>query len=156
MEPNLFGMQDEESTRAQTGGAQTLPQDDARLIAAYERAGRTLDALPYTREFEEIAGELAAAGDRRTPREIFHRLHNLRKAGKLPRLGRAEDTPVRLTPEDEALLVELVTTAAGSLGQRDRLPCTPAFEELAVSFNARTGRNVAPHDLWRLIAKLAK
>jgi hypothetical protein len=152
MERTLFGDAAPEPLARETAAH----QHDALLIATYEQFGRTLDALPYTSEFERLHAALAAAGDTRSRREVFHRLHNLRKAGKLPRLGRAEDTPVRLTPEDEALLIDLVATAAGSLGQRDRLPFTPAFDDLNITFNARTGRDLQPHDLWRLIAKLAK
>ncbi|MFT5423675.1 MAG: cephalosporin-C deacetylase-like acetyl esterase [Phycisphaerales bacterium] len=128
---------------------------DAALIGAYERAGRTLDSLPYTPEFASIFEAAHAAGFA-TERDTFHRLHNLRKAGKLPRLGKAPDSPPAIEPEEEAALVELVTEAAGSLGQRDRLPFTPEFDLVAERFSEQTGRALTPHDLWRLIAKLAK
>lgn len=134
----------------------TLAPEDQRLIEHYVRAGRTLDALPYTAEFEHLYQALSAVGDTRGRRAIFHRLHNLRKTRRLPRLGRADDTPVRLTPEDESLLAQLVTGAAGSLGQRDRLPYTPQFDDLHAVFYERTGRSLNHHDLWRLIARLAK
>lgn len=130
-------------------------QRDAALIGAYEHAGRTLDSLPYTREFDTIYVAAHAAGFA-SERETFHRLHNLRKAGKLPRLGKAPDSPPAIEPEEEAVLVELVTAQTGSLGQRDRLPFTPEFDALAERFTERTGRTLSPHDLWRLIAKLAK
>jgi len=128
---------------------------DAELIKAYERAGRTLDSLPYTGEFEAIFEHAHAAGFA-SERDTFHRLHNLRKAGRLPRLGKAPDSPPAIEPEEEAVLVELVASAAGSLGQRDRLPFTPEFDAVAERFSERTGRTLSPHDLWRLIAKLAK
>ena len=54
------------------------------------------------------------------------------------------------------MLRQLVIDAAGSLGQRDQLPYTPGFDDLNAQFNAGTGRSLAPHDLWCLIAKLAK
>lgn len=137
-------------------GAPGFAPEDQRLIEQYEKTGRTLDALPYTPEFEAMYQSLAAGGDRRERREIFHRLHNLRKASRLPRLGRTEEPPVRLAPEDETALSELVAAKVGSLGQRDRLPYTPDFDDVLVMFNERTTRQLDPYTLWRLIAKLAK
>jgi hypothetical protein len=61
-----------------------------------------------------------------------------------------------VTPEDEALLADLVRGAVGTLGQRDQLLYDPRFDALVQAFNARTGRNLSPHDVWRLVAKLAK
>lgn len=127
---------------------------DAALVAAYERAGRTLDDLPYTDEFEALYAEVSAAGFDR--RGAFHRLHTLRKAGRLPRLGRVATRPTRVEPEEEAALLELVVAEAGSVGQRDQLPFTEGFDRVLAAFNARTGRDLRPHDLWRLIARLAK
>src|SRR5262249_38884350 len=137
-------------------GDMPLPaqESDDRLIAAYTGAGRTLDDLPYTEDFERL---FAAAGEGGgSPRAIFHRLHNLRKAGKLPKLGRPATKPPRIDPGDEAALSGLVVGAVGSLGQRDQLPYTPEFDRLVEVFNQRTGRNLTPHDIWRLVAKLAK
>lgn len=139
------------------GPAAPLPADEDRaLIAAYEEAGRTLDDLPYTPELERILGAVGAAGSGRDARAIFHRLHTLRKAGKLPRLGRAAAKPPAITADEEARLTEAVIGAVGTLGQRDQLPYTPEFDALVERFNAGTGRALAPHDVWRLIAKLAK
>ena len=63
---------------------------------------------------------------------------------------------VRLSPKEEKSLEEMVISAVGSLGQRDQLPFTPAFDTLVESFNEKTGRSLDPHGVWRLIAKLAK
>jgi len=127
----------------------------AVLIAAYEHAGRTLDDLPYTPEWASLYAAVGEATGKRE-REVFHSLHNLRKAGKLPRLGRAASTPPRIDAEEEAQLRERVVGQVGSLGQRDRLPFTPEFDRLVLEFNSATGRELSPHDVWRLIAKLAK
>ncbi len=135
------------------GAADELDGDDAVLVAVYQRMGRTLDDLPYTPELDSIC---AAVGREREPRAVFHRLHNLRKAGKLPRMGRAETSPVRLEPGEEELVLALVREKIGSVGQRDQLPFTPAFDEALERFNAETGRSLDRHTLWRLIAKLAK
>ncbi len=134
-------------------GAGVLTKDaDAALIAAYERAGRTLDALPYTREFDALLREL----DCPNARDTLHRLQTLRKSGRLPKLGRTTDRPPTIEPEQERLLTELVVAAAGTMGARDRLPHTPEFDALAERFNRETGLDLSHHDLWRVIAKLAK
>lgn len=130
--------------------------EDERLIHAYESAGRTLDDLPYTLEFEKLLAEADAAARGRTGREVLSRLLNMRKAGRLPKLGRAPASPVRVDPEEEAKLSDMVVEAAGGLGQRDRLPYTDGFDRIVERFNAETGRSLSPHELWRLVARLAK
>lgn len=129
---------------------------DEAIIGAYEQAGRTLDDLPYTDEFEQLIASVRQTDPEAQYREVFHRLHNLRKAGKLPRLGRAPSTPYTLSYEDEQLLIRLVQESAGSLGQRDQLPYTDDFDQLAGTFQRETGLNLDRHALWRVIAKLAK
>jgi cephalosporin-C deacetylase-like acetyl esterase len=151
---------------AATGGAQAAlfaadaPTDarDRAIVDAYAAAGRTLDALPYTPEFDRLCAAVrtTVGAPHDEPRTLLHRLHTLRKAGRLPKLGAAADKPPRIDAAHEAVLVELVTELAGSLGQRDRLPHTPAFDDLAERFRARTGLDLARRDLWRIIARLAK
>lgn len=145
-------------TGAQSGLFGEEPSRDAldqRLVEVYSRAGRTLDDLPYTPQWAALFAELEPATGLRE-REVFHRLHNLRKAGKLPRMGRASSSPPAIDRDQEADLAERVTGLVGSLGQRDRLPFTPEFDRLVLEFNGATGRDLGPHDVWRLIAKLAK
>jgi len=138
------------------GDAFAIGIDDLRLVDAYGQVGRTLDDLPYTQEFERIYlaidGEKAGVGKR----DVFHRLHNLRKAGKLPKTGRTTASPARIQPQEESFLEEMVITLVGSLGQRDQLPFTAKFDSLVEAFNQRFGRSLEPHDVWRLVAKLAK
>jgi hypothetical protein len=131
------------------------PDADEALKLAYLSTGRTLDDLPYTPEFDAIYRAVGAerAGSRR---DIFHRLHNLRKAGKLGRVGAAATRPPVITDDDEQVLRGLVERSVGSLGQRDQLPFTPVMDRLMQDFNARTGRSLDAHTVWRLIAKLAK
>jgi hypothetical protein len=124
------------------------------LIVAYQSTGRTLDDLPYTDDFARLHRSLPrGSGDQR---QVFHRLHNLRKAGKLPRLGKPETMPPKITAEEEEALRGLVVRAVGTLGQRDRLPYTSAMDALVQQFNAASGRSLDPHTVWRLVAKLAK
>lgn len=130
--------------------------DWSALVRAYEECGRTLDDLPYTSEFERLHEAAKACAGEMTAREAFRRLHNLRKAGRLARVGRAESTPVRLTNEEELWLAERVKREVGSLGQRDQLPYSPEFDRMAEAFNAQTGRSLDAHSVWRLVAKLAK
>ncbi|MCC6949995.1 MAG: hypothetical protein IT433_00970 [Phycisphaerales bacterium] len=128
---------------------------DDRLLAAYVEVGRTLDDLPYTEEFEKLVAVLGGEGAV-ARREVLHRLQNLRKATRLPRLGRAASPSIKVTQDEESLLVALVTEQAGTLGQRDQLVYDPRFDTLTERFNARTGRSLSRHDLWRLVAKLSK
>ncbi|MGE3108254.1 MAG: argininosuccinate lyase [Phycisphaerales bacterium] len=150
------------ATPAGVNGATLFPGlatgglDEQVLIEAYGTIGRTLDDLPYTPEFDRLYR--AVDGDARgaTPREVFHRLHNLRKAGKLPKVGRTKVSPPRIDRKEEQVLERQVIEAVGSLGQRDQLPFTGTFDVLVEAFNQKTGRGLEPHDVWRLIAKLAK
>lgn len=134
--------------------------DDDLLTSVYQKQGRTLDDLPYTSEFEAIYaamyGDDADAPGVPTRAQVFHRLHNLRKAGKLPRLGRAVGERPRIEPEQEALLVSLVEAQVGAISKRDQLLYTPQFEQVCTAFNAQTGLTLDHHALWRLVAKLAK
>lgn len=127
--------------------------DEPRLIELYQSAHRTLDDLPYTDEFESIYDRLATSDSRA---DVFHRLHNLRKAGRLPRLGRAPGDRPHIDPDHETILIELVENAVGKLSLRDQLPYTDRFDALVTQFNTRAGLSLSPHDTWRLIAKLAK
>jgi hypothetical protein len=133
-----------------------LTEFDRLVLDAHAASGRTLDDLPYTDEFEGIYQALG--GDRcgKSRREVFHRLHNLRKASRLPRVGRSAPSVPQITRDDEELLSSLVVQQVGTLGQRDQLPFTPRFDLLAQQFNDRTGRSLGNHDVWRLVAKLAK
>lgn len=136
-------------------GADVLTRDrDAALIRAYERAGRTLDSLPYTETFETVVRESGSASG--SEREVLHRLHTLRKAGRLPRLGRAGERPPTIETDHERVLRGLVMEACGSMGARDRLPYTESFDRLAERFQRETGLALGRHELWRVIAKLAK
>lgn len=127
---------------------------DDLLISVFRKQGRTLDDLPYTPEFETL---YAAVGDGMGARsDVFHRLHNLRKAGRLPRMGRAASPPPRIAAAHETMLVTLVEDAVGSLSKRDQLIYAPQFDELVAAFNSLAGLNLATHDVWRIVAKLAK
>src|SRR4051794_18500961 len=59
------------------------------LIDVYVRTGRTADDLPYTPHFETLYKDYAAAhGEPKPTRgEVWRHLLNLRKGGKLPKLG---------------------------------------------------------------------
>lgn len=146
-ETNLFG---QDVTLA------SFDEFEKALSDAYASVGRTLDDLPYTSDFDRICAFALPLAPGKTPRDCFHKLANLRKAGKLVRVGRATSSAVKVTPEDEKLLTTLVAQHIGSLGQRDQLPYDPRLSTVAQAFAAQTGRDIQMHDLWRLIAKLAK
>lgn len=131
---------------------------DELLVSVYARQGRTLDDLPYTEEFEHIYEAMTGGGESAalSRQTLFHRLHNLRKAGKLPRLGKAQGSRPRLNPEQEAVLAGLVREHVGELSKRDQLLYTEAFDTIVNTFNTRAGLSLSAHDTWRIIAKLAK
>ncbi len=137
-------------------GISTLGLDDEMLIVAYGQVGRTLDDLPYTPEFERLYRAVDGEARGASQRDVLHRLHNLRKAGKLPKVGRTKIAPPRIDRKEEEFLERAVIDRTGSLGQRDQLPFTAKFDALVESFNQRFNRGLEPHDLWRLVAKLAK
>lgn len=144
--------------------------DDELLINVYQKQGRTLDDLPYTDEFESLYAAMYGPDGRDAPTpapgnqsgtpysraKVFHRLHNLRKAGKLPKLGRAKSSPPRIEPEQEQQLVAIVEQHLGPISKRDQLLYQPAFDDIVDTFNTATGLSLTHHDLWRIIAKLAK
>ena len=66
--------------------APPLTPEDERLITAYQRAGRPLDDLAYTEEFERLCLEVGANQSRQDRHQVFKRLLTLRKSGRLPSL----------------------------------------------------------------------
>jgi catechol 2,3-dioxygenase-like lactoylglutathione lyase family enzyme len=125
------------------------------LIDLYQQVGRTADDLPYTPDFEQIYNAYSTehAEPQPTRREVWRHLLNLRKGGKLPRLGEARSPSPQVSTDDEKNLRELL---GDDIGKRDRLPYTQRFDEIVDHFNRRRPRPLSPHLVWRLVAKLAK
>jgi catechol 2,3-dioxygenase-like lactoylglutathione lyase family enzyme len=126
-----------------------------KLIRVYEKLGRTADDLPYTPHFERLYSAYAAeyVGEKPTRRQAWRHLLNLRKSGKLPKLGEAPTPPPAASAEAIAQLRKLIGPA---MGRRDRLPYTEAFDKLVDAFNATQEKPLSPHLVWRLVARLAK
>jgi catechol 2,3-dioxygenase-like lactoylglutathione lyase family enzyme len=125
------------------------------LIQVYERIARTADDLPYTPHFETLYSAYAATyGESKPTRaEVWRHLLNLRKGGKLPKLGEARSRPPEVSAEDR----EKLRAALGEdIGKRDRLPYTKRFDEIVDAFNVTQQRPISPHLVWRLVATLAK
>jgi catechol 2,3-dioxygenase-like lactoylglutathione lyase family enzyme len=125
------------------------------LVKLYEKVGRTADDLPYTPHFETIYEPYAKAfGETQPDRaEVWRHLLNLRKAGKLPKLGDARSRPPQLESEQRDALRKLL---GDEMGRRDRLPYTARFEQIVDRFNAMLARPLSPHLVWRVVATLAK
>jgi catechol 2,3-dioxygenase-like lactoylglutathione lyase family enzyme len=125
------------------------------LIAVYEQIGRTADDLPYTPHFEKLYSTYAGKYPEPKPAraEVWRHLLNLRKGGKLPRMGDARSTPPEVSAED---LEKLRQMLGEEIGRRDRLPYTKRFDQLVDEFNKRQSRPISPHLVWRLVATLAK
>jgi catechol 2,3-dioxygenase-like lactoylglutathione lyase family enzyme len=125
------------------------------LINLYEKTARTADDLPYTPHFETLyKSYLSGLGEPKPTRgEVWRHLLNLRKAGKLPKLGPARSQPPEISPEERERLRALL---GPDLGKRDRLPYTDRFDHLVDEFNGTQVRKMSPHLVWRLVATLAK
>jgi len=125
------------------------------LSQIYVAIGRTADDLPYTPHFETLFNNYSARFPEPKPTraEVWRHLLNLRKGGKLPKLGEARSTPPPVSDEDRARLREML---GDDIGRRDRLPYTPRFDQLVDTFNRTQPRAISPHLVWRLVATLAK
>ncbi len=64
-----------------------LPEHDQLLVSLYEQLSRSVDDLAYSKEFEHLYEQLRAAGDKRAIGDVYRRLLNLRKAGRLSRVA---------------------------------------------------------------------
>lgn len=139
-----------------------LSPDEQQLVHAYQVIDRPLDDLPYTQAFEaEILGLDRGAGhltaeQRAHAHASLHTLQRLRKSGRLPRVTGKSSALLPLTPEDAGTLERLVLSEIDTLGQRDRLPYTPAMDRIVERFNAESGLACDHHAVWRKIAWLAK
>ncbi len=132
-----------------------VPAKRRLLAAVYEKIGRTADDLPYTPQFEELFNLYASQlpEPKPTHREVWRHLLNLRKAGKLPKLGEARSPSPEVSPEGVRIVKELL---GSDIGKRDRLPYSERFDKLVDDFNQTQERPLSPHLVWRLVAKLAK
>lgn len=152
LEPGAAGKQPQVEPRSLFGEPVLAAMDEA-LITAYTHAGRTLDDLPYTTAFASLCESLEAVG---REAEVWRQLTTLRKAGRLPRLGRSQSTPVRLDQDAEELVRDLLEDAVGSAGARDRLPYSDAFASMVTKLNAGAGLALEPYEVWRLVCRLVK
>ncbi len=133
----------------------TSSKPDA-LARIYQSVGRTADDLPYTPHFENLFNLYAAefgADTSPSRAEVWRHLLNLRKGGKLPKLGEARSPAPEVSPDDRSRLRQLLGDA---IGKRDRLPYTPRFDQIVEDFNKALPRAHSPHLVWRLVATLAK
>ena len=63
--------------------------DKAKIVELYGRTNKTVDRLPYTRQFEQLYEEYQATAERRLTRNQFWRaLSSRRKARQLVRKER--------------------------------------------------------------------
>jgi hypothetical protein len=132
-----------------------VPAKRTALIGVYEKIGRTADDLPYTPHFETLYSDYCAHYPDQKPSrgEVWRHLLNLRKGGKLPRLGEARSPAPEISQEEKTQLQKMLGDA---IGKRDRLPYTDRFEQLVNDFNQHRPRALSPHLVWRLVATLAK
>jgi hypothetical protein len=137
------------------GVAQRVTVKKDALIESYTKIGRTADDLPYTPHFESLYTAYARQhGDPPpTRQEVWRHVLNLRKAGKLPKMGEAKSKPPAVTAESRSMLRDML---GADIGKRDRLPYTDRFDQIVNDFNVTQKRKLSPHLVWRLVATLAK
>jgi catechol 2,3-dioxygenase-like lactoylglutathione lyase family enzyme len=136
-----------------------VPLDENRLVAIYEKIGRTADDLPYTPDFESLYEQYAAGLHEPRPdrAEVWRHVLTLRKRGGLPRVGSARSRPPQPEEAEIERLTNLLRDVLGAdLGRRDRLPYTDKFDKLVDDFNHGHRTKRSPHYVWRLIASMAK
>jgi predicted enzyme related to lactoylglutathione lyase len=135
--------------------------DRVKLMDIYVRIARTADDLPYTPHFEQLyslyvralSADHQLTHNKPTHNDVWRELLNMRKAGKLPRLGPATSKPPVIDAQDKKRLRDLL---GADIGKRDRLPYTPRFDALVSAFNTAFARAYSPHVVWRIVATLAK
>src|SRR5579862_2691589 len=109
--------------------APPLAPEDEKLVAAYEKIGKPLDLLPFTDDFEKLMNELEQEATDEKKAEIFRRLLNLRKAGRLPRANSIIDAAaegIPISADDQ----ELLSAYKRIDRPLDALPYTEYFEKL--------------------------
>ncbi|HZZ42325.1 MAG TPA: VOC family protein [Tepidisphaeraceae bacterium] len=137
------------------GIEQRSPTNRDLLSKLYVKVARTADDLPYTPHFETLfTGYIKDLPDPKPTRaEVWRHLLNMRKAGKLPKLGEARSPAPEISPEHRQSLRDMLST---DIGRRDRLPYSPRFDQLVDQFNKTQPKPLSPHLVWRLVATLAK
>ena len=137
------------------GVAIKAPVRHEKLVEIYLKIARTADDLPYTPQFESLYEQYIDDFPEPKPdrAEVWRHLLTTRKSGKLPKLGEAKSRPPEVLPEARD---RLRTLLGKDIGKRDRLPYTVRFDEISAQFTRGMRRTMSPHQLWRLIATLAK
>jgi hypothetical protein len=66
-----------------------LSQEDQRLVDCYVKIGKPLDRLAYSDEFEKLVDMFRGTSNNSLSEKylLYQRLLQLRKQGRLPRLG---------------------------------------------------------------------
>lgn len=64
-----------------------LSSEEQQLVDLYVRTNCSLDALPYTEEFERLVQEFCGEETREARHNVFMQLLRLRKQGRLPRIS---------------------------------------------------------------------
>jgi hypothetical protein len=70
-----------------TWTAAPLDIKDEELVNAYVNAGKTLDSLPYTDDFNRLVEKVRASNSDSDKHAVFMRLLTLRKQGRLPHVA---------------------------------------------------------------------
>ncbi len=114
------------------------------------------DALPYSPEFPKFHSKFAKLTDLKwEERDLWEAITTIAKPGGFAgKTGRktAPRTP-SLTEEEQ---LEVLRLCPEGIGNRDRYPYTPRFDELHARFRKLTGRQLSKHEFWRAFSRVAK
>jgi len=133
--------------------APALSDEDQRLVEAYRKAGKPLDWLAYSKEFEELARDVLGNPMEEDKAQLFRRLLNLRKRARLPRTVSA-DVPAHrglVSPEDQDLI-----SAYLQVGKTiDALPYTDDFDRL-IDLLGKPTTQAIKHSVFQHLLSLRK
>lgn len=134
--------------------APPLTDEDKKLIDAYESAGKPLDRLPYTSEFDQLAKDVGAAQSKKEKHKVFLRLLHLRKASLLPHANTIVDSlpeSIPLSAEDE----ELVAAYERIGTPLDALPYSDDFENFIKELGKQNTEAIK-HAVFQRLLRLRK
>jgi len=131
-----------------------LPEHKA--LARELLAGATLprDALPYSKEFDELRAEFTRkTGVSKSQHEFWLLLARVGKEGGVRSPRRKVKRAPSLTPEQQ---LEVLRLCPEYVGSRDRLPYTREFDDIWRRYKDVSGQRLSKHEFWRVLSRVAK
>lgn len=114
------------------------------------------DALPYTRDFDELKAQFEGSQNTTIEDVDFWRmLSSIAKDGGLAKKrSKKRPPPAPTLTHDEQL--EVLRLMPDGIGNRDHLPYTVKFDEMHRRFTRLTGKKLDKYEFWRGVSRVAK